>query len=466
MGHGQQLSLYTILLARRIPALYEAIMNELAQVPGVNLPPTRTAALGGPATGDASMRSLFAGSASPLSSPGDRDGPQLNSTLAELAVTQASQWVVDKVIEDFNAKYKAGKQFATDIMTQAFSGAAIVAAVSHIRQFVQGQDTGTIVSGASLSFRVFEAPYSFIEGPWDLQDPEMNPVFIIGPSIVDDVQPFITKFKDAMKFRQTLNPLAEDGKYKSAKEIKRDLKDFKTALEDLKQGAQDLVETITNIEQTPTGVDRPCIFDADPNCGQLLFDVGFRSVYKYRPPPGFESFTGLPLPIILHRLQLPQQHDVLQHAAVPADARAAAALSESHPHARTRIVNDQSVESAQQIHPEQDCWPARPAPGVEHGQVGVKQRLRRQVHGTERQARGLDLFRGDRKAARPTDDGRLAARTRRVQTEGPAQRRVADGSLRARIQNRLDPHGTRTAATLHQDGASHAEQVRESAGSR
>jgi hypothetical protein len=126
----------------------------------------------------------------------------------------------------------------------------------------------------------------------------MNKVFIIGPTLVTDVQPFITKFKDAMKYRQTLNPVADDGKYKSQGEIKRDLKSFHQALEDLKTGAEGLVETITNIEQTPTGVDRPCLFDANPDCGQLLFDAGFRSVYKYRPPEGFENFTGLPLPIV------------------------------------------------------------------------------------------------------------------------------------------------------------------------
>jgi hypothetical protein len=213
-------------------------------------------------------------------------------------VTQATQWVVDKVTEDFNAKYKAAKKYGTDIMKQAFGGAAIMVAVSHLRQFVQGQDTGEIVSGASLSFRLFESPYSFIEGPWDLEDPEMNQVFVIGPQLINDVQPFITKFKDAMKFRQTLNPLADDGKYKAVKEIKRDLKDFKTALEELLQGTQGLVDTIKRIEQTPTGVDRPCLFDANPACGQLLFDAGFRSVYKYTPPPGFESLTGLPLPIV------------------------------------------------------------------------------------------------------------------------------------------------------------------------
>jgi len=301
-GHANNASLYTLILARRIPALYEAIMDELAQV--VGLPATRTAALAAPSTDvlpgerDAASRSLFAGLPAEAVGPGVRDGAQLNSTLAELAVTQATQWVVDKVTEDFNAKYKAAKKYGTDIMKQAFGGAAVMVAVSHLRQWVQGQDTGEIVSGASLSFRLFESHYSFIEGPWDLEDPEMNQVFVIGPSLIDDVQPFITKFQNAMKFRQTLNPQADDGKYKSAKEIKRDLKDFKTALEELQQGAQDLVETIARIEQTPTGVDRPCLFDASPDCGQLLFEAGFRSVYKYSPPPGFEGFTGLPLPIV------------------------------------------------------------------------------------------------------------------------------------------------------------------------
>ena len=163
---------------------------------------------------------------------------------------------------------------------------------------MQGACTGTIVSVASLSFRVFVAPYSFIEGPWDLVDPDMNKVFIIGPSIIGSVDAIITKLKDSMKFRKTPDPVADDGKYKSAGEIKRDLKDFYQALKDLSAGTEGLVEDIRNIEQTPTGVDRPCLFDANPDCGQLLFDVGFRSVYKYRPPEGFENFTGLPLPIV------------------------------------------------------------------------------------------------------------------------------------------------------------------------
>lgn len=291
---------YTLLLARRIPELYEAIMDEVAVV--VGLPATRVAALVDDPAADAARLQLARerfGTRPAAATTGDSDGGvQVSSTLAELAVTQATQWVVDKVIEDFNKKYKNAKKFASDIMTQAFGGALIVASVSHIRQWVQGEDIGEVVSGASLSLRVFEAPYSFIEGPFDVENPELNQVFIIGPTLIDQVRPFIEKFKDAMKYRQQLNPQAKDGKYKSASEIKKDLRSFYDALKALQQGANQIIEDIANIEQLPTGADRPCVFDSYPACGQLLFDVGFRSVYKYSPPPGFDSFTGLPLPIV------------------------------------------------------------------------------------------------------------------------------------------------------------------------
>ena len=289
---------YTLLLARRIPELYEAIMDEVAVV--VGLPATRMAALhADPVADEARLRLVQGRFATRPSAAGDSEtGVQVSSTLAELAVTQATQWVVDKVIEDFNKKYKNAKKFATDIMSQAFGGALIVASVSHIRQWVQGEDIGTVVSGASLSLRVFEAPYSFIEGPFDVENPELNQVFIIGPTLIDQVRPFVEKFKDAMKYRQQLNPQAKDGKYKSASEIKKDLRSFYDALKALQQGTNQIIEDIANIEQLPTGADRPCVFDIYPACGQLLFEAGFRSVYKYSPPPGFDSFTGLPLPIV------------------------------------------------------------------------------------------------------------------------------------------------------------------------
>jgi hypothetical protein len=218
--------------------------------------------------------------------------------LAELLVTEAMQWVVDKITEDFNKKYKAAKQYATNIFVQAAGGALIVASVSQIRQFVQGQDTGTIVAGASLSLHVFGAGFSFIEGPWDIEDPEMNDVYVIGPTLIDQVIPFVNKFKDSWKYKKILNPIANDGKYKSYAQIKKDLLAFKKSLEGLLTGTEDLVDNIKKLQQVPSDIDRPCVFDGDPNCTQLIWEAGFDSVYKYSPPDGFENFTGLPLPIV------------------------------------------------------------------------------------------------------------------------------------------------------------------------
>ena len=206
------------------------------------------------------------------------------STLAELLVTQATQWVVDKVIDDFNEKYKNAKKFGEDIRVQAAGAAAISAVTSHLRPLIAAQDVGEVVSGASLSFRLFESPYSFIEGEFDLQDPELNYVYVIGPKILEDLAPLIDNTKKT---------------YSAAKDVKKDLKALVEAVQSLVTSANDdVAKAAANARQEPTGVDRPCVFSPGPECVQLLYDDGFRSVYEYSPPPGFESFTGLPLPTI------------------------------------------------------------------------------------------------------------------------------------------------------------------------
>jgi hypothetical protein len=43
---------------------------------------------------------------------------------------------------------------------------------------------------------------------------------------------------------------------------------------------------------------RGCVFSNAVNCHELVFPQGFKAVYIYSPPPGFQSFTGLPLPIV------------------------------------------------------------------------------------------------------------------------------------------------------------------------
>ena len=286
-GAVNNASNYQLLLARRIPDLYEAIMDELAVV--VGMPATRVAANRPVASNETLLASAGYDPASEI---------HLYSTLVELSVAQATEWVVDKVMEDFNEKYRNGKKFATDIMYQAAWGAAAVASVSHLRAYVQGQDIEEVVAGASLSFREFETPYSFIEGPWDLENPELNEVWIIGPRVFQAVQPLVDKIRDTMKYRKTLDPVGDDGKYRNADQIKKDLKSFDQALRELQAQAEEFSAELGAVKQDPTGVDRPCLFSGSPDCGQLVYEAGFATAYQYTPPPGFESFSGLPLPVV------------------------------------------------------------------------------------------------------------------------------------------------------------------------
>jgi hypothetical protein len=271
---------YQLLAGKRIPQLYEAIVDELAVV--VGLPATRVAAA------DLANRSEARyADAGGRSGAGDAYVPGdavVASTLAELAVTQATQWVVDKVIEDFNAKYKNAKQFGEDILKQAFFGAATVAVAQHLRSFIAAEDIGDVVSGASLSIRLFDSSYSFLEGRFETDDPDLNYVFVIGPSIYDLLKPLIDNSKKT---------------FTAAKDAKKNLKGLLDSIRTLIQSANtDVNAAATQARQFPTGVDRPCIFTPDPDCTQLLFDDGFQTVYEYTPPPGFEAFSGLPQPIV------------------------------------------------------------------------------------------------------------------------------------------------------------------------
>jgi hypothetical protein len=299
-GHVNNATQYTMLLSTRIPELYEALIDELAIV--VGLPPSRTAALqpgnGGTQAIEGNIaRSLFASQLTNVASIEGADRPQLNSTLSEELVTIALEYTVDKIVEQATDKYRNGKQYATDILGQAAKGTGILTATAHLRRFIQGQDLGQVVAGASLSFHTFRTPYSFIEGPWDIEDPEMNKVFIVGPNVIDAVISIVQKIQDSQKWRKQLNPLADDGKYKSQKEISKDLQDFRTAVNELKAAEQTLAKEIGAIEQKPSGIDAPCIFDPSPTCSQLMYVAGLASAYTYSPPAGFEAFTGLPLPI-------------------------------------------------------------------------------------------------------------------------------------------------------------------------
>jgi hypothetical protein len=260
---------YALALGHRIPDLMETTMNQLGQV--VGLPP-RT--------------SPFAGLAL-RSSPGTARTSstlQVQETLPELLVSMAVNYIIDKI--------NPAKKYTTDVLHQAAYGMAVVAASSHLKAYVQQtpDKDPVVISGASLSFRVFKAPFSMIEGiGLEKKYPDLNTVILIGPDLFNSVQALIQKIKDS-------TTLANG--YKNMDEAYADFDKIKASLEAVLGGAQGVVDQAKKAFQSTKLADKPCLFIGDPTCVQLFYPDGFNSVYTYSPPEGFGGFTGLPLPIV------------------------------------------------------------------------------------------------------------------------------------------------------------------------
>jgi hypothetical protein len=269
---------YAMIATRAIPDLIDAMMDELA----------RTVATAPAASASATMKAL----SQPRAAAGSTAGPstvRIASSLGEQLVVIAVKQIVDRI--------DTAKQYTQQIITQAAWGAVMVAAAQHARAFLQGQELLAVVSGASLSFRVFESPWSFVEGLGLEKDyPELNTVILIGPDLFDAAKDAVDKLKAASKYR--LDPKDADGRYKSAGEIKNDLKGLQATLKDLLASGTNLVDVIENAFQSTDEPAGQCIFTTDPACVQLMYSDGFASVYHYTPPDGFASFTGLPVPIV------------------------------------------------------------------------------------------------------------------------------------------------------------------------
>lgn len=258
---------YAVVAGHRLPELLEALTDELGIV--VGLPPR----------GGTPFPDLKRGKA------------RMKSTLAERATRDAVQYAVDTIND--------ARQLAIDTMKQAAWGAAMVAVAQHVRAFVQGQSPEAIVSGASLSIRVFNSPFSMIEGAGlESEYPDLNVVILVGPDPFNALRPLIEKIKNSSKFK--LDPNDANGKYRDPRQIYDDLKKFKKSLEDLMAQATSFVDVIKKAFQTPPEASPGCVFTTDPACVNLFYPDGFASVYTYKPPNHAPAgFTGLPLPIIV-----------------------------------------------------------------------------------------------------------------------------------------------------------------------
>jgi hypothetical protein len=257
---------YALLLQHRIPAFFEALTNELAPV--VDLP---------------RRAPKFPFGSDPA--PKGANAIAAKSSLAELTVTQAVQFTVDKMMDKGSEIVGNAKQFARDLMGQAAYSAAVLAATSHLREFVQGQDIEETVSGASLSFRVFGPP-AFIE-VFSNDERELNEVMIIGPTLLantgQSINALLQGIKNAYSFG--LDPANNPLRCRNANQCHDKLKKLKDA---------------ESFFQRPTRVTRGCVFaPTAPGCVQLHYDGGIESVYQYAPPAGLGPYSGLPVPIVI-----------------------------------------------------------------------------------------------------------------------------------------------------------------------
>ena len=258
---------YAVIVSHALPDLMDALMDDLGEGVGLGREQRKYPQLKG----------------------AQRVAPK--SMLVDTLVTMA----VDKAIEAGSSIVDAAKQYAKDILTQAAWGAGAVALAHHAKEFMAGQDLDAVVSGASMSFRVFESPWAFIEAKgleWEYTD--LNTVILLGPDLAQLVSPVIDKIKAAWAFK----PTDDSGNYKSMGDIKKDLKELKGSLEGLSGATEEMVENIKKMYQSTDEEPEDCLFSASPDCTQLLFSDGFDSVYHYSGPSGGSGLGGLPVPII------------------------------------------------------------------------------------------------------------------------------------------------------------------------
>ena len=277
---------YIKLMSHDIPAFYDALMEQIAQTTGM---PVRAPQFPG---------AQRAGGAKPSMRIGG--GAQVQTTLAELAVTEAVDMVLDKIMSEASQTYANAKQFAGAIMQQAAWSAAAISVVSELKAFSLGQDIYEVAAGASLSFREFKSPWSFIEVPGGLSEPKLVSVMVVGPDTVNAAGGAITDLFQKLKagFSHGLDPQNNPQRFRNIDDAKKAFSALFAKLKAVGQAVTNLQDVIANAYQTPGGIARGCIFTSDRSCSQLTFDEGIKTVYSYSPPQGYSTLSGLPVPII------------------------------------------------------------------------------------------------------------------------------------------------------------------------
>lgn len=265
------------LIGHDLPEFYEALTDELAVVAGL---PRRTSAHG-------SFKRIAV--------------DQRKSTLAEVLTEIAIGIVVDQIENQISETYKNAKQFARDTLGFAAYNVAVLALTSHIKQYLYMEDAATVVSGASLSIRVFESPFSFLEIPSRTNRHHLYTTMVIGPTLLTELtlglKKLVDVFKDAFSYGK--DAVTNPDRVKNADDFFRINDYFKAKVDSLiALGSSVQKKFASRFYQSPSSLLNGCAFTGAVPCKQLVYPGGFLSVYEYAPPPGFVGLIGIPAVII------------------------------------------------------------------------------------------------------------------------------------------------------------------------
>jgi hypothetical protein len=255
-------ALLTLLLCQRLPELYSALTDELAAV---------VASSGIPPGG----ANDFASGPSAV---------EAESLLAEELTVIALEYAVEKITDALNPIQKLREEG----FEEAAWSVEVVLAAHHFRQYAQGLPLTAVVSGASQSFRAFEIDYAFIEGVFDTDHPTSNVVLTIGPDLLERLGLSTDVAFDDVKtaIGTAVNTVVNAAvMFRALTKVYDWMKGGSTSPSDLNNILED------SFQSRPAGF-RGCIFTTVPECGQLVYEDGLRSVYE--TDTGF----GIPVPIL------------------------------------------------------------------------------------------------------------------------------------------------------------------------
>lgn len=187
-----------------------------------------------------------------------------------LGVMTAAQ-VRTKIIDDF---YRP-------ILKDMARASVVLAARGLLQSYLNLGELDAVITGASLSFHLFNLPGSTIEGVgMNTAYAPANDVFLIGPDAIGSVETILG----------TIN----------ADSIKN-FDDLKKKFKEVKEAALAFNTAFNQANSTPDLVAFGCLFSFDPNCVELIYSAGFASVYE---PGGF----NFPAPVLIIARNLTTGH--------------------------------------------------------------------------------------------------------------------------------------------------------------